>query len=437
MSPVAKRATLNVNGKAYDLPLLTDSEGEQALDISRLRDETGLITLDSGYHNTGLCQSVITFVDGTKGILRYRGYPIEELAANASFLEVAYLLIYGDLPAKAQLEIFTGEITHHTLLPEDLKRIYEAFPRDAHPMALLSAAVSALSAFYQDSLDPLNVKHMELAIRRLIAKLPTIVAYAYKRSIGQPFVHPDNALDYTSRFLKMMFSVPAEPYEVDPQLAHTLDQLFLLHADHEQNLSTSTVRAVGSGRANIFASVAAGVNALWGPLHGGANQAVLEMLQQIADYGSKVQRYIDLAKDRSSGFRLMGFGHPVYENYDPRARIIKKQCDVVLDKLGRHDPLLDIARELEEAALHDDYFIERKLYPNVDFYSGIIYRAMGFPTNMFTVLFAIGRLPGWIAHWKEMIEAKTRIARPRQLYIGPTERHYLPLAARSKSKSKS
>ena len=427
---MAQTAQLTIDGRSYQLPLLTGSEEERALDITGLRQQTGLITLDSGYGNTGSCRSAITFIDGEKGILRYRGYPIEELAAHSSFLEVAYLLIYGELPSEQQLTAFKNDVTCHTMIHEDLKHIYQAFPPDAHPMAPLSAVVSALSTFYQDALDPLNPEHVELAICRLLGKLPTIAAYAYKKSIGQPFIYPDDRLEYAANFLQMMFSVPPEPYQVDPELSHTLDQLFLVHADHEQNCSASTVRMVGSSRANLFASISAGISALWGPLHGGANQGVLEMLQRIADDGGNVEKYVALAKDKSSGFRLMGFGHRVYKNFDPRARMLKQECDIVLGKLGIEDPLLDIARRLEETALHDEYFIERKLYPNVDFYSGTIYRAMGFPLNMFPVLFAIGRLPGWIAQWKEMIEHHERIARPRQLYVGPQQRHYLPLDQR-------
>ncbi|HNM15052.1 MAG TPA: citrate synthase, partial [bacterium] len=384
-----------------------------------------------GYGNTGACHSGITFLDGEKGILRYRGYNIQDLCESSNFQEVSYLLIHGELPSAQQLEEFKRGITRHTMLHESLRKLYDAYPRDAHPMALLSSIVCSLSTFYQDSIDPLNKKHVEISIFRLLAKIPTIAAYAYKKSIGQPFMYPNNSLSYCANFLNMMFAVPAEPYEVDPEIEKALDLLFILHADHEQNCSTSTVRMVGSSQANLFAAISAGICALWGPLHGGANQEVLEMLQEIHNDGGDVKKYVEKAKDKNSTFRLMGFGHRVYKNFDPRATIIKKTCDRVLSKLGVNDPLLDIAHQLEEAALKDPYFIEKKLYPNVDFYSGIIYKAMGFPVEMFTVLFAIGRMPGWIAQWKEMMESKeTRIGRPRQIYTGSAERPYTPIHKR-------
>jgi citrate synthase len=407
------------------------AEGPGGIDVSAVLKQTGQVTLDTGYVNTAPCTSAITYIDGGAGILRYRGYPIEQLAQQSSFLEVAYLLIYGELPSASELESFVGRIRRHTLLHEDLRRFFDGFPRDAHPMAVLSSAVSALSTFYQDSLDPFDPEHVEISTIRLLAKVPTIAAYAHKKSIGQPFLYPDNSLDYTENFLRLVFGVPAEPYEVDPLIARTLDVLFLLHADHEQNCSTSTVRMVGSSHANLFASVSAGVNALFGPLHGGANQAVLEMLEHIHAEGGDVNGYVARAKDKQAGARLMGFGHRVYRSYDPRGTIVKHAAHEVLDKLVVNDPLFDIARRLEEVALNDDYFLSRSLYPNVDFYTGLIYRAMGFPSKMFTVLFALGRLPGWIAQWREMIaDPATKIGRPRQVYIGETERGYLPLASR-------
>ncbi|MCP4246538.1 MAG: citrate synthase, partial [bacterium] len=379
---------------------------------------------------TGSCSSTITFIDGEKGILRYRGYGIEDLCAHSSFTEVAYLLIYGKLPTVAELDAFRDDLTRHTLLQEDMRHFFDAFPREAHPMAILSAIVSTLSTFYQDSNDPENPVHVDLTIKRLVAKIGTIAAYSYKKSVGQPVVYPDNSLSYCSNFLKMMFSVPCEPYEVRPTVEHALDQLLILHADHEQNCSTSTVRMVGSSRANLYASISAGISALWGPLHGGANQQVLQMLQMIHDEGGKADKFIAKAKDKNDPFRLMGFGHRVYKNFDPRAQVIKKASDALLKDLGMTDPLLEIAVQLEETALKDDYFVERKLFPNVDFYSGIIYRAIGIPTDMFTVLFAMGRLPGWIAQWKEMVESKSRIYRPRQVYTGATTRPYVPMNKR-------
>jgi citrate synthase len=413
------------------LPVIEGTEHEVAIDISKLRAQTGVITLDDGYVNTGSCKSAITFIDGDKGILRYRGYNIEELAEKSTFLEVAYLLIYGELPTKDQFEAFRTKVTRHTMIHEDLKRLYDGFPKDSHPMAILSSMILTLSGYYNDQMDPLNPSHREISMIRLLAKTPTIAAYSYKKSIGQPFVYPRNSLSYVANFLNMMFSVPAEEYVVDPVVERALDILLILHADHEQNCSASTVRLVGSSRANLFAAIASGVCALWGPLHGGANQAVIEMLEMIHEDGGNVEKFINMAKDKNSPFRLMGFGHRVYKNFDPRAKIIKRTADEVLNKLGIKDPLLEIAKKLEERALNDDYFIEKKLYPNVDFYSGIIYKAIGIPKEMFTVMFAMGRMPGWIAQWKEMIEdPNTKIGRPRQIYIGATERPYVPIDQR-------
>lgn len=423
--------TIQYEGKTYEFPVIEGSQGERGVDIAKLRDLTGLITLDPGYMNTGSCQSAITFLDGEKGVLRYRGIPIEVLAEKSTFVETSYLLIYGKLPNQKELDNFTNTLTRHTMLHEDMKRIYDGFPRDAHPMAILSSAVSTLSTFYQDLLYSDAPGDRNLSIHRLLAKLPTIAACSYKKSIGQPFVYPTNSLDYCSNFLKMMFGVPAEDYVVDPVVAKALDLLLILHADHEQNCSTSTVRLVGSSRANLYASVSAGISALWGPLHGGANQEVIEMLQMIQKTGADVKKFVERVKNREQGVRLMGFGHRVYKNFDPRAKIIKQYCDLILNKLGISDPLLDIAKRLEEAALSDDYFVSRKLYPNVDFYSGIIYKAIGIPTNMFTVMFAIGRTPGWIAQWKEMVESSgSKIGRPRQIYTGPTEGSYIPMSQR-------
>jgi citrate synthase len=425
-------AVLNHPGGEYEMSIRPATEGASAFDIGKLLPSTGLVTFDSGFGNTASCASAITYIDGDAGILRYRGYPIDQLAESSSFLETSYLLIYGELPTKEQLDSFTNRISRHTLLHEDLKRFFDGFPRDAHPMPVLSSAVSALSTFYQDSLDPFDEDAVELSTVRLLAKVPTIAAYAYKKSIGQPFLYPDNSLGLVENFLRMTFGFPAEPYEVDPDFVRALDVLLILHADHEQNCSTSTVRMVGSSHANLFASISAGINALFGPLHGGANQAVLEMLQRIRDVEEgNVDAFVERVKKREKGARLMGFGHRVYKNYDPRARIVKQSADDILKKLGASDQLLDIAKALEERALADDYFVERKLYPNVDFYTGVIYRAMGFPTKMFTVLFALGRLPGWIAHWREMInDPSTKIGRPRQLYVGATERPYVPMAKR-------
>ena len=405
--------------------------GASGYDVSALLKETGHITLDHGFMNTASCESAITYIDGDKGILRYRGYPIEQLAEKSSFLETSYLLIYGHLPSASELSKFTEDIGKHTMVHEDLRRFFDGFPRDAHPMPVLSSAVSALSTFYQDSLDPFDVRQVEISTIRLMAKIPTLAAYAYKKTIGQPSRYPDNSLDYVSNFLNMTFGVPAEQYEANPDIVKALDMLFILHADHEQNCSTSTVRMVGSSHANLFASVSAGINALFGPLHGGANQAVLEMLEGIQSSGDTVQQFIQRVKNREEGVKLMGFGHRVYKSYDPRAAIVRKHAHDILTMLGVQDPLFDIARELEEAALNDEFFIERKLYPNVDFYTGLIYRAIGFPTRMFTVLFAIGRVPGWIAQWQEMItDPDTKIGRPRQVYIGEAERGYVDLAKR-------
>lgn len=422
---------VEIEGQVYEFPVHCGSENEKAFDISSLRARTGYITMDNGYANTSACQSSITFLDGEEGVLRYRGIPIEELAAKSSFLEVSYLLIYGHLPTESEFSKFETDITHHTLLREDLVKLYDGFPRDAHPMAVLSSIVCAMSTFYQDSLDPTDPKQVELSIVRLMAKLPTIAAYAYKTSIGQPRIYPRNDLDYCSNFLRMMFAVPSEDYKVPKEVVEALNLLLILHADHEQNCSTSTVRMIGSAAANLFASISGGICALWGPLHGGANQAVMEMLEEIHRDGGDVNKFIDMAKDKTSSFKLMGFGHRVYKNFDPRAAIIKKACDKVLAKLKVSNPLLEIAKRLEEAALKDPYFIEKKLYPNVDFYSGIIYSALNIPVNMFTGMFALGRLPGWIAHWKEMNEVgTTKIGRPRQVYTGATETPYVPMAQR-------
>ena len=409
-----------------DLPVIDGTEEPGGLDVSALLRDTGKVTLDVGFVNTASCRSAITYIDGDAGILRYRGYPIEQLAKSSSFLEVSYLLIYGELPTPAELEAFTTDIREHTLVHEEMRRFFEAFPRDAHPMAVLSSGVSAISTFYQDSLDPFDTDHVRLSTIRLMAKLPTIASYAYKKSVGQPFLYPKNHLDYASNFLRMTFGFPSQEYDVDPVVAKLLDMLFVLHADHEQNCSTSTVRIVGSANANLFASVSAGVNALFGPLHGGANQAVLEMLQDISNSGGDVDAFVSRVKNKEKGVKLMGFGHRVYKNYDPRASLVKEAATGVLQRAASADPLLDIALKLEEIALADDYFVSRKLYPNVDFYTGLIYKALGFPPKMFTVLFALGRLPGWIAQWQEMIsDPETKIGRPRQVYIGQTEREYV------------
>ncbi|MEQ8789040.1 MAG: citrate synthase [Pirellulaceae bacterium] len=428
---MSETAKLKYGDEEIDLPLVVGTENERAVDIGKLRGSTGMITLDEGYGNTGATLSSITYLDGEQGILRYRGYPVEVLAKNCDFVETCYLLIYGDLPTEKQLDNFRKAIRRHTMLHEDMRSFYNGFPRDAHPMAILSSVVGALSTFYQDSLDPHDPEQVEVSIYRLIAKLPTIAAYSFKKSIGQPFVYPQNDLSYGENFLQMMFAVPSEPYEVDPDFVEALNLLLIVHADHEQNCSTSTVRIVGSSNANLFASIAAGICALWGPLHGGANEAVVNMLEQIREDGGDVERYVNMAKDKASGFRLMGFGHRVYKNFDPRATIIKSACDKLLAKMDIDDPLFEIAKYLEKAALNDPYFVERKLYPNVDFYSGVIYRAIGIPVQMFTVLFAIGRLPGWIAHWVEMHKSPNkRIGRPRQVYMGHTKRDFLPIEKR-------
>ncbi len=427
----ARSVALRYPGGEYEMSVARAAEGSDGINVSKLLSTTGLVTLDPGFVNTAACSSEICYIDGDAGILRYRGYPIEQLAEKSTFIEVSYLLVYGELPTREQLDDFTSKINRHTLLHEDLKRFFDGFPRDAHPMPVLSSAVSALSTFYQDSLWPFNEEQVEISTVRLLAKLPTIAAYAYKKSVGQPFLYPDNSLGLVENFLRMTFGFPAEPYEVDPDLARALDLLFILHADHEQNCSTSTVRLVGSSEANLFASISAGINALFGPLHGGANSAVLEMLEGIRDSGGDVDNFVKRVKNKEQGVKLMGFGHRVYKNYDPRAAIIKKTADDILNRLGGDDSLLDLAKQLEEHALADEYFVERKLYPNVDFYTGLIYRAMGFPTKFFTVLFALGRLPGWIAHWREMMnDPATKIGRPRQVYIGQTERDYVPVSGR-------
>ena len=418
-------ATLKVADKELTFPGVDAVVGNDGLGVGSLLKETGLVTYDVGFVNTASCKSAITYIDGDQGILRYRGYPIDQLAEKSSFVEVAYLLIYGELPTPEELTRFEDLIRRHTMLHEDLRAFFNGFPRDAHPMPVLSSAVSALGTFYQDSLDPFDEEQVEISTVRLLAKLPTIAAMAHKKSVGQPYMYPDNSLSFVENFLRMTFGYPVEPYEVDPTVAKALDLLFILHADHEQNCSTSTVRLVGSAHANLFNSVSAGIHALSGPLHGGANQAVLEMLGKLHASGDDPKKFMEKVKAKQDGVRLMGFGHRVYKNYDPRAAIIKKYADEVLEKLGRNDPLLDIAKGLEEIALADDYFVERKLYPNVDFYTGLIYKAMGFESKMFTVLFAIGRLPGWIAQWREMMnDPETKIGRPRQIYTGEAERSY-------------
>ena len=423
-------ATLRYPGGELDLEIVHATEGSDGIALGPLLAKTGYTTFDQGFVNTASTKSAITYIDGDAGILRYRGYPIEQLAEKSTFIEVSYLLIYGELPTPGQLEEFTTKIQRHTLLHEDLKRFFDGFPRNAHPMPVLSSAVNALSAYYQDSLDPLDHEQVELSTIRLLAKLPTIAAYAYKKSVGQPFLYPDNTLSLVENFLRMTFGLPAEPYMCDPEIVSALDMLLILHADHEQNCSTSTVRLVGSSQANLFTSISGGINALWGPLHGGANQSVLEMLEKIRAEGGNVREFVRKVKDREDGVKLMGFGHRVYKNYDPRARIVKEQADKILSKLGGDDELLNIAKALEESALTDDYFVDRKLYPNVDFYTGLIYRAIGFPTRMFTVMFALGRLPGWIAHWREMHTEPNKIGRPRQIYTGYGERDYINLGGR-------
>ncbi|WP_433681148.1 citrate synthase [Nocardia sp. CA-119907] len=424
------KPVLSYPGGEYAMTIAEAEEGNDGIDLGKMLASTGYVTYDPGFMNTAPTKSAITYIDGEAGILRYRGYPIDQLAESSTFIEVSYLLIYGELPTQAQLDEFTDRIRRHTLLHEDLKRFFDGFPRNAHPMPVLSSAVNALSAYYQDSLDPRDPEQVELSTIRLLAKLPTIAAYSYKKSVGQPFLYPDNSLSLVENFLRMTFGFPAEPYEVDPEIAAALDMLLILHADHEQNCSTSTVRLVGSSDANLFTSVSGGINALWGPLHGGANQAVLEMLDGIKAQGGNVKEFIRKVKNKEDGVKLMGFGHRVYRNYDPRASIAKKHADAILSKLGGDDELFDIAKSLEEAALTDEYFISRQLYPNVDFYTGVIYKAMGFPTRMFTVLFAMGRLPGWIAHWREMHSEPLKIGRPRQIYTGYGHRDYHEISGR-------
>jgi len=428
---MSETAQLKIGDKTYDLPVIEGTEGEKAIDISKLRDQSGYITLDVGYKNTGATKSAITFLDGEIGILKYRGYPIEQLAEKASFIEVAYLLIYGELPTEQELTAFQYEISRYTLVHEDMKKFFDGFPSKSHPMGQLSSLVCALSAFYPESLKPVQTdEEVHLSIIKVLAKMATLVSWIYKKSLGHPVIYPRNKYDYVTNFLYMTFGQRTEEIEIDPVVVSALNTLLILHADHEQNCSTSTVRIVGSSESNIYASVSAGISALWGPLHGGANQAVIEMLEKIKEDGGDTDKWIAKAKDKNDPFRLMGFGHRVYKNFDPRAKIIKKACDDILEKLGIDDEVLDIAKKLEEVALKDPYFVERKLYPNVDFYSGIIYRALGFPTDMFTVLFALGRLPGWIAQWKEMKDNKEPIGRPRQIYVGATNRDYVEIKDR-------
>ena len=428
---MSETVKLSIEDKTYELPVIEGSENEKAIDISKLRSQTGYITIDTGFKNTGSTTSGITFLDGEKGILKYRGYSIEQLAEKSDFLEVSYLLIYGDLPTKIEYEEFKENITNHTLIHEDMRIFLDAYPTKAHPMGILSAAVCTLSTFYPESQKQnRSVEAIDLTIQRLLAKLPTLAAWAYKNAVGHPVNYPKNKYNYCENFLQMMFAMPAFEYEPDPVIVDALNKLLILHADHEQNCSASTVRIVGSSQANLYASISSGVSALWGPLHGGANQAVIGMLEKIMNDGGGLSKWIDKAKDKNDSFRLMGFGHRVYKNFDPRAKIIKKAADDVLEKLGIVDPVLDIAKELEEVALNDEYFQSRGLYPNVDFYSGIIYRALGIPTEMFTVMFAMGRLPGWIAQWKEMMEDNQPIGRPRQIYTGETERNYTSIEQR-------
>ena len=428
---MSKKVTLNYEGKEIDLPIITGSENENAIDISKIRSETGLITLDKGYKNTGSTTSKITYLDGEKGILRHRGYSIEELASKSTFTEVSYLLIYGELPNIKQLEDFENRIRGHTLVHEDFKIILEGYPSKAHPMGILSSLITSLTAFYPESLDPSRSKNLvDLSIARILGKFPTFAAWSYKKRNGHPIIYPDNKLDYCSNFLRMMFELPSEPFKQNSVITDALNKLLILHADHEQNCSTSTVRIVGSAQSSIYPSISAGINALWGPLHGGANQAVIEMLDRITKDGNNIDKYIKKAKDKNDPFRLMGFGHRVYKNFDPRAKIIKKAADNVLEKLGVNDPVLDLAKKLEKIALEDQYFVDKKLYPNVDFYSGIIYKALGFPPEMFTVMFAFGRLPGWISQWKEMRENKEPLGRPRQIYTGENARKYIDITKR-------
>ena len=429
---MSETAQLKIGDKTYDLPVIEGTEGEKAIDISKLRDQSGYVTFDLGYKNTGATKSAITFLDGELGILKYRGYPIEQLAEKSSFIEVAYLLIHGELPTEKQLKDFQYEISRHTLVHEDMKKFFDGFPSKAHPMGQLSSLVCAMSAFYPESLKSNQTEHeVHLSIIKVLAKMATIVSWIYKKSLGHPLIYPQNKYDYVTNFLYMTFGQRTEEIEIDPVIVNAMNTLLILHADHEQNCSTSTVRIVGSSESNIYASVSAGISALWGPLHGGANQAVIEMLEKIKEDGGDTDKWIAKAKDKNDPFRLMGFGHRVYKNFDPRAKIIKKACDDILEKLGIDDEVLEIAKKLEEVALKDPYFVERKLYPNVDFYSGIIYRALGFPTDMFTVLFALGRLPGWIAQWKEMKENKEPIGRPRQIFVGATNRDYVEMKDRS------
>ncbi|MEP4533926.1 MAG: citrate synthase [Cyclobacteriaceae bacterium] len=428
---MSETAEIKVNGEVYELPVITGTENEKAIDISTLRAKSGVITIDPGFKNTGSTKSAVTFLDGEKGILRYRGYPIEQLAEKSTFVEVSYLLIYGELPSAAELKAYQERITTHTLVHEDIKKLLDGFPSTAHPMGVLSSLVTSLTAFYPQSLDPnRSDDEVDLSIIRILAKMPTFAAWAYKNKMGHPVNYPDNKLDYCSNFLKMMFALPTDDFTPDPVVTAALDKLLILHADHEQNCSASTVRVVGSSQASLYASISAGINALWGPLHGGANQAVIEMLENIRKDGGDTKKWMAKAKDKNDPFRLMGFGHRVYKNFDPRAKIIKKAADDVLEKLGVNDPVLDIAKGLEKEALEDQYFVDRKLYPNVDFYSGIIYKALGIPPEMFTVMFALGRLPGWIAQWKEMSENKEPIGRPRQVYVGENERDYVPASKR-------
>jgi citrate synthase len=428
---MSETAQLKIGDKTYDLPVIEGTEGEKAIDISKLRDQSGYVTLDIGYKNTGATKSAITFLDGEVGILKYRGYPIEQLAENSTFIEVAYLLIYGELPTTEQLQAFEFEISHHTLVHEDMKKFFDGFPSGSHPMGQLSSLIGALAAFNPASLKQgLSAEEINIEIIKLIAKMSTIVSWIYKKSLGHPVIYPRNKLDYVTNFMHMTFGQRTEDTEIDPVVVSAMNKLLILHADHEQNCSTSTVRIVGSSDANLYASISAGISALWGPLHGGANQAVVEMLQKIKEDGGDVDKWVAKAKDKNDSFRLMGFGHRVYKNFDPRAKIIKKACDDILEKLGINDETLEIAKKLEEVALSDPYFVERKLYPNVDFYSGIIYTALGFPTEMFTVLFALGRLPGWIAQWKEMKANKEPIGRPRQIYVGETDKNYTDIKDR-------
>ena len=428
---MSQPASLKIGDKSYELPVITGTENESAVDISKLRDLTGYVTLDSGYKNTGATKSAITFLDGEKGILKYRGYPIEQLAEKSTFIEVAYLLLYGNLPTQSQLEDFQFQISRHTLVHEDMKKFFDGFPSKSHPMGQLCSLIASFSVFYPESLDSRqSPEEIDLTIIKLLAKMPTVVSWIYKKSLGHPLIYPQNNLDYVSNFLNMTFGQRTEEVAIDPVVVDAMNKLLILHADHEQNCSASTVRMVGSSDCNLFASISAGISALWGPLHGGANQAVIEILELIKNDGGDTEKWVNKAKDKNDGFRLMGFGHRVYKNFDPRAKIIKKACDDILEKLGVNDPVLEIAKKLEETALNDPYFVERKLYPNVDFYSGIIYRALGFPTDMFTVLFALGRLPGWIAQWKEMKENREPIGRPRQIYVGEVNRDYVEIGKR-------